>query len=442
MVMIEWYWAMAMMIGLVVSLLFSGFHIAFAFFAANIVGVFVFMRGHLGLAAMPIEFVYSVSKYAFVPVALFILMGEILFQTGVAYRAINAIDHLIKRVPGRLSVVSIVGGTIFSSLTGSTISNTAIMGSVMLPEMLKRNYHPTIAIGPIMAVGGIAMLIPPSALAVLLASLAEGSIKDLLIAGIMPGLLMATLFFGYVTLRCWLNPSLAPVSDQDLENDAIENRWRSFLFDVLPLFAIFAVVVGSIVGRIAAPEEAAALGCITTTIACAFYRKLTFSNLMTALRETAKINTVIVFIIAGSLTFSQVLQVSGATSGFLRELQGWELTSLQTMVVMMLVLLFLGAFMDQISMMLLTLPFFLPLAAAAGIDILWLLVMMLIAMEISLMSPPFGLLLYVMKGVSPPSIGIGTIYRAAFPFLLIELFVLGLLLFWPNLAIWLPSLIR
>ena len=142
-------------------------------------------------------------------------MGEILLQTGVAFKAIGAIDRLISRVPGRLSVVSIVGGTIFSSLSGSTIANTAILGSVLLPDMISRGYHRAIAMGPIMAVGGIAMLIPPSALAVLLASLAEQSVAQLLIAGIVPGILMAVLFFAYVVGRCIINPDLAPAYDPD-----------------------------------------------------------------------------------------------------------------------------------------------------------------------------------------------------------------------------------
>jgi len=146
------------------------------------------------------------------PIALFLLMGEILLQTGVAFKAIGTIDRMISRVPGRLSVVSVVGGTVFSSLSGSTIANTAILGSVLLPDMIRRGYNPTIAMGPIMAVGGIAMLIPPSALAVLLASLAEQSVAKLLIAGIVPGLLMAVLFLVYViaaapSTRPWRRPT-------------------------------------------------------------------------------------------------------------------------------------------------------------------------------------------------------------------------------------------
>ena len=437
----EWYWALTLMLGIAVGLLFVGLPVAFAFFTANIIGTFIFLRGEIGLISMPSEFTLAIARFSLVPVALFILMGEILFHTGVAFRAINAIDRLILRVPGRLSVVSIAGGTVFSSLSGSTIANTAILGSVLLPDMLKRGYHPTMAMGPIMAVGGIAMLIPPSALAVLLASLAERSITDLLVAGIVPGIMMALLFLLYVIWRCATKPELAPV-DEEAQPIPAGERWKPFLIDVLPLFSIFVVVVGSIFGRIAAPEEAAALGCIAATVACACYRALSWRTLLKALRETAKVNAMILFIIAGSLTFSQVLQISGATSGLLEAISAWKLTVFVAILLMMVILLFLGAFMDQVSMLLLTLPFFLPISEALGINAIWLMVLMLIVMEISLLTPPFGLLLYVMKGVAPPHITLGQVIRAALPFIAIEMVVLGVLMVFPKVATFLPSLLR
>lgn len=438
--MMEWYWALTLLLGGAVFLLILGLPVAFAFFAANIAGAWFFMRGAVGLSLMPIEYTLAIAQFSLVPVALFILMGEILFQTGVAFRSINAIDKLISGVPGRLSIVSIAGGSVFSSLSGSTIANTAVLGNLLLPDMLKRGYHPTLALGPIMAVGGIAMLIPPSSLAVLLASLAERSITDLLLAGVIPGVLMLVLFVFYVVVRCKFNPSLAPKSDTvQLTGWA---RWRPLFVDVMPLFTIFAVVVGSIFFRIAAPEEAAALGCIAAVAVSAAYRRLTWATLKEALRETAKINVMLLFIIAGSLTFAQVLQISGATSGVLELISSISFNQFTAMAVMMLLLLFLGCFLDQISMILLTLPFFLPIADSLGMNSTWLMVMMLIAMEISLLTPPFGLLLFVMKGVAPPHIRITQIYRAAIPFILLELSVMALLIAFPAVALWLPGLLK
>ncbi|MWD26159.1 TRAP transporter large permease subunit [Aquicoccus sp. SCR17] len=437
----EWYWALALLLGGAVFLLIIGLPVAFAFFAANIAGAWFFMRGEVGLSLMPIEYALSIAQFSLVPVALFVLMGEILFQTGVAFRSINAIDKLISGVPGRLSIVSIAGGSVFSSLSGSTIANTAVLGNLLLPDMLKRGYHPSLAIGPIVAVGGIAMLIPPSSLAVLLASLAERSITDLLLAGVVPGLLMLALFILYVLIRCRLNPALAPStpSEQTLRGWA---RWKPFFQDVLPLMAIFAVVVGSIFFRIAAPEEAAALGCIAAALISAAYRRLTLATLIKALRETAKINVMLLFIIVGSMTFAQVLQISGATNGVLQLINSISFSQWTAMATMMLLLLFLGCFLDQISMILLTLPFFLPLADSLGMNSTWLMVMMLIAMEVSLLTPPFGLLLFVMKGVAPDNIRITQIYRAAMPFILLELAVMVFLIAYPEVALWLPHNMR
>ncbi len=489
-----WYNAMLLLLGLVCLLLFLGLPVAFAFFAANLFGTAFFIGRmatdgdwysmQVALQSMPMEFHLAI-KYALTPIALFLLMGEILLQTGVAFKAIGAIDRMIARIPGRLSVVSIIGGTVFSSLSGSTIANTAILGSVLLPDMVNRGYKPAISMGPIMAVGGIAMLIPPSALAVLLASLAEQSVAQLLIAGIVPGILMAVLFFAYVVGRCWMNPSLAPGYDPDeshldkpitlalnrkgraLFERTYEgrylrtvNRVLPFALYIFPLFIIFVVVVGSIFFKFCSPTDAAALGCLAAIAACYFFRlfknKITITGIdgadfnwraiAKALMETAKINTMILFIIAGSLVFTQALAVSGATRGMLEALSTLELTQFTVVLMMMAVLLFLGAFMDQVSMLLLTLPFFLlgqhSLQVVFNIDVIWLMVLILITMEISLLTPPFGLLLYVMKGVAPFEVSIGAVIRSALPFILIELAVLALLIAVPEVATWLPSKIE
>jgi len=435
----EWHLALTMMLGIVVFGMMIGLPVAFAFFAANIIGMIVFMGGTGSLEFMSSEMYESVARYSFLPIILFLLMGEVLFQSKVAFRAINAVDKLISKLPGRMSIVSIAGGTIFSSLTGSSIANTALMGGVLLPDMLKRGYAPSIAMGPIMATGGIAMLVPPSALAVLLGSLAYIPISSLLIAGILPGIMMAVLFVSYVLIICTLRPELAP-QGEETETLTPRERWMPFVIYVLPLMAIFIAVVGSIFGGIASPTEAAAIGCVAAVIAAMSYRALTWEVMKTSLMETAKVAVMILLIIAGSTTFSQILSVSGATQGMLEFIDTLEFTAFSAVFMMLVVLIFLGAFMDQVSMMLLTLPFFLPIAAAHGIDMLWLGVLFLVVMEVSLMTPPFGLLLFVMRGVAPKSITMLQIYAAAFPFIMLELAVLFLLFLFPDLALWLPSL--
>lgn len=480
----EWYFALSLLLGTVCLVMFIGVPVAFAFFTANILGTFLFISGDIGLVFMPMEFSNAIN-FGLAPIALFLLMGEILLHTGVAFKAIGAIDRMISRLPGRLSVVSIIGGTVFSSLSGSTIANTAILGSVLLPDMIKRGYKPSIAMGPIMAVGGIAMLIPPSALAVLLASIAEQSVAQLLLAGIVPGILMAVLFFAYVIGRCALDPTLAPnyELDQSYLDEPVKlelnlagkqrlsvsydgkrrrmiNRLLPFVIYIFPLSIIFIVVVGSIFFKIASPIEAAAMGCVAALAACFFFKifnktiKISgidgadfgWAEIWHALMETTKVNVMILFIIAGSLVFSQALSNSGATNGLLTAVTSMELTQFNIVIIMVLVLLFLGAFMDQVSMLLLTMPFFLlgsqSFQAVFDIDVIWLMVLMLITMEISLLTPPFGLLLYVMKGIAPFNATIGQVIASALPFIAIEVFVLALLIAFPEMATWLPNMIN
>ena len=466
----EWQAALALMLGSLFVLMLIGVPVAFAFLGVNLIGAWVFLGGEAGLGQLVRNSVGSISSFSLTPIPLFVLMGEVLFHTGLAYRAIEAIERLISRVPGRLSLVSVLGGTTFATLSGSTIANTAMMGGTLLPEMLRRGYHPTLAMGPIMAVGGIAMmggtllpemlrrgyhptlamgpimavggiamLIPPSALAVMLGSLAGISIAQLLIGGILPGLVMSIGFLGYVVLRCRADPSLAPADENAAQYQGWA-RWWPFMRDVVPLLGIFVAVVGSMLAGWASPTESAAIGALAAVIATMAYRVLTLHALYKALMETARISVIILFVLVASTTFSQLLSFSGATSGLLGLITELEVSPLMLVVGMLLLLLVLGCVIDQVSMMMITLPFFMPLATAAGIDPVWLGVMMLIAMEMGLLTPPFGLLLMVMQSVAPSSIRLPQIYAAAVPFLAIELVVLALILFVPWLAVGLPRL--
>jgi tripartite ATP-independent transporter DctM subunit len=378
-----------------------------------------------------------VQSFALLPIPLFILMGEVMFHTGVAARAIDAVDRLIARVPGRLSLVAITGGTIFSSLSGSTIANTAMLSSTLLPEMTRRGYHPSISVGPIVAVGGLAMLVPPSALAVLLGSVARIPIGELLVASIIPALILAVLFFGYVILRCRLDPTLAP------PYDVAEYSWRERLLPfakyVLPLLGIFVVVVGSIIGGFATPTESAALGAAAALAAAAAYRRLDWANFVVSVRETLRLTVMTLFIICGSITFSQILAFTQASTGLSDLVTGASLSPLWVLLGMLGILLVLGCFMDQVSMMMITAPLFMPVAETLGLEIVWFGVLMLMVLEISLATPPFGLLLFVARGAAP-QIPMGAIMRSVAPFIAIALGVVGLLIAFPELTLLLPRL--
>ncbi|WP_344953590.1 TRAP transporter large permease [Zobellella aerophila] len=431
--------ALLIMLGSLFGLMLVGVPVAFSFLSVNLLGAWLFMGGEAGISQLVRNSVGSVASFSLTPIPLFVMMGELLFHTGLAFRAISSIERLIARVPGQLSIVSILGGTTFAALSGSTIANTAMMGSALLPEMLKRGYHPTLAMGPIMAVGGIAMLIPPSALAVMLGSLAGVSITGLLVGGIVPGLLMAIGFLGYVVIRSSLGKN--DTGEQQEEPQLTRRqRWWPFFRDVVPLLGIFVAVVGSMLAGWASPTESAAIGALAAVLATLAYRALTIENLVRSLLETARISVIILFVLVASTAFSQQLSFSGATSGLLSVVSDYGLTPFWLVIGMLAIILLMGCVIDQVSMMMITLPFFMPLANAAGIEPIWLGVMMLITMEMGLLTPPFGLLLMVMQSVAPASVRLPQIYASAVPFLLIEGVVLAFILLLPWLATGLPGL--
>ncbi len=436
----EWPVFLGLMLGGLGALLLLGLPVAFAFLAVTVLGAWEVLGGERGIVQLARNAADSLSNFQLAPIPLFILMGEILFQSGVAHRAIDAVERVVTRIPGRLSVVSVFAGTIFAALSGSTIANTAMLGSTLLPNMLKKGYHPSMAMGPIMASGAIAMLIPPSALAVLVGSLTGISIAGLLVAGVVPALLLSALFVAWIVLRAIQNPALAPA---DVPADmTLSERWRPFAIYVLPLSVLFAIVIGSLVAGLATPTESAALGSVAAVLVSLGYRSLTWAKLGKALMETLKLSVMILFIIAVSQTFAQVLSFSGATGGLIRLIESYALSPTAILLGMILILLVLGCFIDQVSMLMVTVPIFVPLAQAAGIEPLILGVVYLLTMEIGLLTPPFGLLLFVMRGVAPPEIGMRQIYAAILPFVAIKLAVLALIVWQPWLGTWLPSVIR
>jgi tripartite ATP-independent transporter DctM subunit len=435
----SWIEGSLLLFGGLVAAMALGLPVAFAFLLLNVVGAAFFLGGEAGLSQLARNAVASITSFSLTPIPFFVLMGEVLFHTGVALKAIDAFALLIRRVPGRLSVIAIVSGTVFSAISGSTIATTALLGSLMLPTMLARGYDARMATGPIMGIGGVDMLIPPSALTVLLGSLAGISIAGLLIGGIVPGLALSAMYIGYIVTRAAINPALAPDDATDDGGPHGAGRWLPFVTHVVPLVLIFALVIGAMTGGWATPTEAAAIGAAGTILAAALYRSLTVHNLMKALTGTVAISGTILFIIVGATTFAQVLSFSGVVNGMLGVVTGLGLSVDVLVIAMLLILLFLGCFVDQVSMMLITLPFFMPLLARYGIDPIWFGVLFLICMQLGLLTPPFGLLLFTMKGVAPPSITMHQIYAAAVPYVAMSLAVLALIFLFPAIATWLPA---
>jgi tripartite ATP-independent transporter DctM subunit len=433
----SWQLAALLLLGGSTLLLFLGMPVALSFVAVNILGAWLFLGGEAGLAQVVRNSVLSVMSFSLTPIPLFVLMGEVLFHTGLAIKVIDGIERLIRQVPGRLAVVAVVAGTVFSAVSGSTIATTAMLGSLMLPVMLARGYHPTLATGPIMAIGAVDMLIPPSALTVLLGSLSGISISKLLIGGVLPGLMLSVAFVAYIVVRAKLTPALAPPTS--IVSHSRWESWRLLTLYVLPLVGIFAVVVGAMSGGFATPTESAALGALATMLVAAVYRVLTLKALLLSLKGAAAISGMIMFIILGATTFSQILSFSGATDGLVSTILGQGLSTLVVVALMMLTLIFLGIFVDQVSMMLITLPVFMPIVARLGIDPVWFGVLFLICMQLGLLLPPHGLLLMTMRGVAPPEVRMGHIFQAVVPYVIMSLLLLALLLLFPAIATWLPN---
>jgi tripartite ATP-independent transporter DctM subunit len=429
---VNWVAVLTLMFASKVGLLLTALPVAFVFFIINIAGSYLIFGGVPGLEQMVRNEQLSVAQFSLVPIPFFVLMGEVLFHTGLAMKSIDAVDAVIRRVPGRLAVVTLVAGTIFSAISGSTIATTAMLGSLLLPQMLQRNYEPKTAMGPILAIGGVDILIPPSGLAVLLGSLAGISISGLLVGGIVPGLILSALFIGYVLIRCWLNPALAPSYDDELPQ--AERPWLNLAVTVIPLIGVFAIVVVSMTGGWATPTESSALGAVATVLVAACYGCLTRQNLWKSLLGTVSISGSLLFIIVGATTFAQLLSFSGATAGLVAQVESSNFSQVTILIGMLGVLLILGFFIDQTSIMMITLPFYMPLLRNMGIDLIWFGILYLLCMQIGLLTPPFGLLLFVLKGVAPPGISIGTIYRAAIPYVWLTMLMMALIFMIPAIV--------
>ncbi len=436
----EWYLALAFLLALILGFMAIGTPIALAFLAANVIGAWYFMGGQNGIIQMLNNGFGALSSFSLVPIPLFLLMGELFFRTGMGMKMFNAIDQLMGKVPGRLSYVTVVGGTGFSTLSGSSMGSTALMGSLLVPEMERRGYKKHMAIGPILGTGGLAIIIPPSALAVLLATLAKIDIGALLIAGILPGLVLACLYIATIWVHTRIDPSAAP--NYELAPVPLKQKLMLILTDILPMISVMVLIVALMLMGFATPSEAAAFGALGAMVLAFVFRCMTWKAFKQSVTGALKVTLMAYLIVFGSATFSQLLAFSGASSGLIQWATSFDLAPVLMLLAMFAVLLVLGTFMEQISIMMLTVPFFFPLAQVLGFDPIWFGIIVLLALEISFSTPPLGLLLFVMKGVAPKGTTMREIYAAAIPYILCSMLLVALLIAFPAIATWLPGMIN
>nr|WP_207470639.1 TRAP transporter large permease subunit [Paracoccus fontiphilus] len=434
----DWTLSGAILIGGLIVSMGIGLPVALGFFLINVIGVFLFMGGYRGIDQMIANATVAVSTYSLAPVPLFLVMGSLFFHSRLARRVLDAIDVMIGRLPARLSFLTVTSGTVFAALSGSSLANTGMLGSLMVPEMVKRGYKKHMAMGPILGSGGLAVIIPPSTLAVLFGSLAQIDIGGLLVAGLLPGLVLAVLYCILIYVQAKWDPEAAP--SYDYIPLPMAERVSIFSRDILPMVVIVMAVVGSILTGFATPTESGALGIVAVAVLALFFRALDMKGVVAAVTDAARVTGMTFLLITASSTFAQLLAFSGASSGMVGWATSLEMGPTQMLLMMALILLVLGMFMDQVSMMLITLPIFVPIAVNLQFDMIWWGLIMLLMLEVSFTTPPFGLLLFVMHGVAPSGTTLPEVARAALPYILCVFLLIALVMLFPPLATFVPSL--
>ncbi len=434
----EWYTIICLLFGGMVLLLLTGIPIAFAFLIVNMVAAYFFLGGIAGLIGTVTGVFTSITTFTLLPVPFFILMGELIFHSNLGLDAVNVLDKWLGKLKGRLSILAVIMGVIIGALSGSTIATCALLGTILLPDMLKRGYSKNMSLGPIMGVGTVDALIPPNALTVVLASLANIDVGQLLIAGIVPGMIMSGLYFLYVLVWCHIFPHEAPV--YDVPHVPLKEKVVATIQYLLPLGFIIFMVIGLIFLGVATPTEAAATGTLGSFILALLYRRLNWEVFRKSVIGTVKVTTMIFMIIIVSSTYGEILAFTGAASGMTGFITSLTIPPIVIIIGMLLVVMMLGCFMETVAIMMITIPIYMPVIGAFGYNTVWFGVLMLLALETGLITPPFGVTLFVMKGVAPPHITMGDIWRAVTPYVIIDIVCIILVLALPAIATIVPSL--
>src|SRR5213595_2991377 len=327
-----WNWAAALLFGSALGLMMLGIPVAIGFFITNVIAALVFMGGAPGIMQVINNGFGAMTNFALVPIPMFLFMGELFYHTGLATRCFNAADKLMGNIRGRLAYVTLIGGTAYAGPAGSSMGACALLGKLMVPEMMKRGYSKYLSIGPIMGVGGLAVIIPPSALTVLLATLGRTDVGDLLVAGIVPGFVLAVMYGFLIWGWTVFDPSAAPQTPPPAVSRG--EKWRLVFVDVIPMVAIIVFSVLIMIVGWCTPTEAAALGALSVIVLAACYGEMTWKGLLKSLEGALRVTVMAFLIIFGSATFAQVLAFTGASSGLMNWALGFHVTPLQMLFIM------------------------------------------------------------------------------------------------------------
>ncbi|RKF16816.1 TRAP transporter large permease [Roseovarius spongiae] len=433
----EWYIVLSSVFVMLLALFMMGLPIFLSFLVLNLGGLYL-LTGSMGGILLVVNSMFSTStSISLAAIPLFVLLGEILFRSGSVKIIFDAVDALVGNFRARLFAVSIALSTVFGALSGSAMAVAAMMGSSLLPEMDKRDYDRKLSIGTILAGASLAPIIPPSVMAVVLGILSKVSISALLVAGILPGILLASAFLLYTMVRGFFDPSVAPLAD------SAARPWGERLRTALraaPFLLIIATILGLILGGVATPTEAAASGCVAAAVICAIFGNLRLPSLIEALRATASITAMIMIIMVSSVSFSQLLNLTGSTFELVRLVSELALPLVLMFVLLQVLPFVLCMFIDQIALMIMLVPIYQPIIGALGFDPLWFWTIFLVNMSIGGITPPFGYTLFALQGAAR-GVEIQTVYRSVLPFIAIFIAVIAVLAMAPQIILFLPSLL-
>jgi len=438
----DWLIVLSIIFCSMIFLLMIGLPVAFAFLTVNVVGVFLLWNDVAGLTQLVLNIFSSVSKFSLLPIPMFILMGEIMFRTGLGFRVFEAVANWFGNMPGRLSVVAVGSGTLFSVLSGSSVASTALLGSLLVPDMQRRGYSNQMSLGPILGSAGLSTMIPPTALGILLASLASIPVGQFLFAIILPGIILSLLFVVYIVIVATVKPELAP--SYSVERVSFRTKLLDTVKYILPLGIVIFLLLGVIVIGFATPTQAAVLGALGTVILSYFYGGLSWSKLWDSITGMVRSSVMIFMIIIGSTTFGQILSYTGVTQGLVEVVSELQFQPIIILILIQIVLLLLGLFMEPLSIMMMTLPVLIPISNALGFDLLWFGAIMLLNMQLATITPPFGMDLFAMRGVLPKesTVTMLDIYKSVIPFIILNILLMALMIAFPVLTLWLPTFVK
>ncbi len=388
---------------------------------------------------IPTTAINSVSGFVLLAVPLFLFMGQVLLRSGLGEAMFNAMHILAGRLRGGLAIGVIVVCSIMGAMVGIIGAGIMTAGSVAIPPMLKRGYNKHLALGAVMAGGGMGILIPPSIPMILFSSVTSTSIGKMFAAGIVPGLIMITLFIIYIGGRCLLRPEMGPALSRE-EMGGFKEKMVA-VKDAALAFALILMVLGSILFGVATPTEAAAIGAVGATLIALFYRRLNWTVLKEASINGMSLTGICVWILIGATVFSNFHMLMGAGRLLSRMTLETGLGPMGVIILMQLSMLALGCIMDEFIIVLICAPLYTPIAVSLGFDPVWFGILMILNMEIAIQTPPYGFALFYLKGVVPPDVTMLDIYKSIGPFLAIKVVVLVLCMFFPNLVTWLPNLL-